>query len=250
MANHYTPRPFDANSFLPNLQVRRSLKAKRLRLSVKPGMIVLTVPERVSQAQAMAFFERHRAWAEAKLAELDARAGAPSRFAANATLPWRGREIPLVIIDEPRRHVSVRVEDTVLIALPNRLAANREATAARALFAWTKTWLSAEIARLSARHAPREGLHPREIRVKRMKTRWGSCGSRNDLNFNWLLAFAPETVLEYLVVHELCHIRERNHSPAFWSLVARHMPDYAEQRQWLRAHGSALMRRLDDPMRP
>jgi predicted metal-dependent hydrolase len=77
-----------------------------------------------------------------------------------------------------------------------------------------------------------------------MKTRWGSCGPRNDININWLLAFAPETVLEYVVVHELCHIRERNHSMAFWSLVAKHLSNYAQERRWLHAHGAGLMHRF------
>lgn len=246
MANDYSLGPRDSKPLPHALRMRQSAKAKRLRLSVKPGLIVLTVPDRVSRAQALAFFERHRVWAETRLAELSARAAALPRFADNSTLPWRGREIPLVIVEETRRHADVQVDDTVRIALPHSPADNREVAAARALFDWTKVWLRAEIARLCARHAAREGLFPREIRVKRMSTRWGSCGPRNDINFNWLLAFAPETVLEYVVVHELCHIRERNHSQAFWSLVARHLPDYAERRHWLRAHGSALMRRLDD----
>jgi predicted metal-dependent hydrolase len=77
-----------------------------------------------------------------------------------------------------------------------------------------------------------------------MTTRWGSCGPKGDININWLLALAPESVLEYVVVHEICHLRERNHSAAFWALVAQHLPHYAKERAWVKAHGGALMRRF------
>jgi hypothetical protein len=229
------------------IRVRRSGKAKRLRLSVRPGLIELVVPAGVAEAEALAFLDRHRAWAEGKLRELDAQAAqAPAApgFADRASLPWRGRDIPLRITEGPGRKVRVTVGEAVQIDLPAGLGEARDAVALRAFYAWVRPWLRGQAAALAARHAPRFGLHPREIRVKAMKTRWGSCGPKGDINLNWLLALAPEPVLEYVVVHELCHLRERNHAPAFWSLLAAHLPGYAQQRRWLRLHGAELMRRF------
>jgi predicted metal-dependent hydrolase len=137
------------------------------------------------------------------------------------------------------------VDEAVHIALPQGLAETRDEVALRAFYAWVRLWLSTRVAVLAGRHAERRNLHPREIRIKRMKTRWGSCGPRNDININWLLALAPESVLEYVVVHELCHISQRNHSPAFWSLLALHLPNWAEERRWLKLHGAQLMRRFN-----
>ncbi len=231
----------------PHLQIRRSARAKRLRLAVKPGLIELVIPHGIEEAQAIAFLNKHRTWAEDKLLEMNKRAiskpTVPS-FSESATIPWRGREIPLLIREGAGLRVSVAVDDSVCIALPRRLSGNRDDIAKRALYIWVQRWLHTQVSLLSEHHAPLHGLYPREIRIKRMKTRWGSCGPRGDINMNWLLAFAPEDVLEYVVVHELCHIRERNHSQAFWSLVASHFPDYAQQRQWLRSHGAELMRRF------
>jgi len=231
-----------------SVRIRRSGKAKRLRLSVKPGLIELVVPAGAEEAQALAFLDRHRAWAEGKLRELNAKAGATPAlpgFAANASLPWRGREVPLLVREAPGLKIRVAVDDeAVHISLPAGLGEARDDRALRAFYAWVRPWLCARVAVLAARHAPRFDLHPRDIRVKRMQTRWGSCGPRNDININWLLALAPEAVLEYVVVHELCHIRERNHAQAFWHLVARHLPGYAEERRWLRLHGAGLMRRF------
>ncbi|MCX7109117.1 MAG: SprT family zinc-dependent metalloprotease [Proteobacteria bacterium] len=230
------------------IQVRRSAKAKRLRLAVKPGLIELVIPRGIGESQAMAFLDKHRFWAEGKLLELNDRASRippVGNFASSPTLPWRGNEVPLIIREAPGLRVRVALDEAVHIALPEGLGEARDEVALRAFYAWVRRWLRGQVAVLAERHAPRCKLRPREIRVKRMKTRWGSCGPRNDMNINWLLALAPESVLEYVVVHELCHVSERNHSPAFWSLVAMHLPNYAEEKRWLKLHGAELMRRFN-----
>lgn len=85
----------------------------------------------------------------------------------------------------------------------------------------------------------------RKINIRPMKSRWGSCSSERNLCFNSLLDFVPDSVLDYVIVHELCHITEMNHSRAFWTLVKKYMPDYIENRNWLKANGSKLISRLD-----
>ena len=81
------------------------------------------------------------------------------------------------------------------------------------------------------------------ITVRDQKTRWGSCSARGNLNFNWRLILAPEPVLDYVVIHELAHRKEMNHSRRFWEIVEAVMPDYRNQRKWLREHGDQLMAR-------
>ena len=81
------------------------------------------------------------------------------------------------------------------------------------------------------------------ITVRDQKTRWGSCSGKGNLNFNWRLILAPEEVLDYVVVHELAHRREMNHSPRFWAVVEAVLPDYRKQRQWLKVNGERLMQR-------
>ena len=79
------------------------------------------------------------------------------------------------------------------------------------------------------------------IRIAAQKTRWGSCSSTGTLSFNWRLMLAPPQVLDYVVVHELCHLCEMNHSPAFWSLVGSILPDYKVRRKWLTDNGTGLL---------
>src|SRR5262249_27436570 len=85
------------------------------------------------------------------------------------------------------------------------------------------------------------GVRYERIAIRGQRTRWGSCSSRGTLSFNWPLALPPFPVVRYVVVHELCHLREPNHSPRFWALVAGRRPEWRAARDWLREHGEELL---------
>ena len=89
------------------------------------------------------------------------------------------------------------------------------------------------------------GVNYSRVTVRNQRTRWGSCSSRGSLNFNCLLMLAPEKCRDYVVVHELCHRKHMDHSPAFWAEVERAMPDYREWRDWLKEHESEIMMRME-----
>ena len=101
-----------------------------------------------------------------------------------------------------------------------------------------------DLPRRAARFAPLLGVSCGRITIRAQKSRWGSCSTRGNLNFNCLLMLCPEEVRDYVVVHELCHRKEMNHSRRFWLELARVLPEYEQQRQWLKANGSRLIRRL------
>ncbi len=84
------------------------------------------------------------------------------------------------------------------------------------------------------------GVRPRSTSVRSYRARWGSCSRHGDLSFNWKLLMAPAVICEHVVIHELCHLREHNHGPAFWRWVGRHDPDYRQHTAWLRQHGQTL----------
>jgi len=86
----------------------------------------------------------------------------------------------------------------------------------------------------------RLGVKYAQVRIKEQKTRWGSCSGKGNLNFNWKLVMAPSDIIDYVVVHELCHLIHMNHSRNFWNLVERELPDYRARKRWLRDHGAAL----------
>lgn len=98
----------------------------------------------------------------------------------------------------------------------------------------------------AAFYAGKMGISYGRITIRRQKTRWGSCSQSGNLNFNCLLMLAPPGVVDYVVVHELCHRIEMNHSPRFWELVGEVYPDYDRWKRWLKENGGRLMRMAEE----
>lgn len=92
--------------------------------------------------------------------------------------------------------------------------------------------------------APIVGVRYGRVTIRRQRTRWGSCSGKGNLNFNCLVMLMPPDVRDYIVVHELCHLLELNHSACFWTQVKRVLPDYKVQERWIKEHGAALIERL------
>jgi hypothetical protein len=97
------------------------------------------------------------------------------------------------------------------------------------------------VSAIAEEEAEQLGVAYKRIRIGGQRTLWGSCSPRGTLSFNWRLALAPVAVLDYVVVHEVCHLRVPNHSRRFWALVERRRPGWREQRDWLREHGPELL---------
>jgi hypothetical protein len=97
------------------------------------------------------------------------------------------------------------------------------------------------VAMLIDEEAPELGVAPKRIQIRDQRSRWGSCSTTGTLSFNWRLVLAPFDVLDYVVVHELCHMREPNHSGKFWQLVEARRPNWRAQRDWLDEHGGELL---------
>ena len=155
----------------------------------------------------------------------------------------------------PRAEIMRFVESEEAWIEPHIALMRRKILAAEARRAQAPRFTDAEIRGLAERalelipprvahFAPLVGVTFGRITVRAQRTRWGSCSSSGNLNFNCLLALVPPTVLDYVVVHELCHRLEMNHSPRFWQEVGRVMPDYEEHKKWLRENGAALIERL------
>lgn len=210
--------------------LRHSTRARRLSLRVSglDGAVTLTVPRGVSEAEALRFARSREEWLRRALASQPECVG----IAEGATLPVEGA--PRRIAAGTGRQVRLG-EDTLHVPGP------AETLAAR-LRAWLKARARDRLAAASDIHAARLGLGYSRLTLRDTRSRWGSCSARGGLSYSWRLILAPPDVLDYVAAHEVAHLAEMNHSPAFWAVVARLRPDYEAPRVWLRREGAALHR--------
>ncbi len=225
-------------------RLRRSARARRLRLTVQAAGVEVVAPVRLREPEIVRFVEQHRHWLLAKVSRLRrtlaAHPGQP-RLADGGRIPYRGRPVELRIGPAAGARTLVRYQDGFEVELPERVPdGEREAAIEAALGHWLRRQARLDALRLIERHGPPHRLIPRGLRIKDQKQIWGSCSARGLINLNWRLILAPEPVFEYVVVHELCHLRIRNHQREFWRLVAQVLPDFEPQRRWLRANGHLL----------
>ncbi len=155
-------------------------------------------------------------------------------------IPLRGSERSAVLFAEEKSAWIARNVAKLQNVAPRATASEKSAYQKR-LEAPYKKAAADYFPKRAAYYAPLLGVTYSRITIRDQKTRWGSCSSKGTLSFNWRLMLAPPKILDYVVVHELCHLREMNHSPRFWALVASILPDYKESRKWLKENGNSLI---------
>ena len=219
----------------PAVEIRESRRARRLRLIVsadEPPQLV--VPVGTSRRAIRRMLRDNSAWMERKTAELRRREARRPKLglAVPGSVPLVGNMVP-VRWDAERRAVARLSEGALLVG------GEREA-AADAIERWYRREARERIGAVVEDGAEALGVKPKRISVRDQRTRWGSCSSAGALSFSWRLLLMPFDVLDYVVVHELCHLRRMDHSPAFWKHVAAARPGYERHIRWLRTHGPEL----------
>ena len=206
-----------------------------LRMTVHPdGTVRVSVPWHVPDAEAVGFVMARVPWMRSRVEAIrNAPRPAPTHFETGDTVRVLGQTVPLRII-ETESPSPPRIEDGTLL-LPVR-PGGTESERRTVLAVWLRGRLTETLSRLLARWTAAMGEAPVRWDLRRMKSRWGSCASRKRfIRFNLQLAEQPVECIEYVVVHELAHLSVQNHSPAFWSVVARHLPNWRVLRKRLNA---------------
>ncbi|MFB2531095.1 M48 family metallopeptidase [Paracoccus sp. p3-h83] len=209
------------------LTLRRSARARRfsLRVSRLDGRVMLTLPTRASEAEALAFARSKADW----LRQMQAAAPVGRYLADGQMLPVEG--VARRLTPAPLR--VPRIEGEALLVPAGR-------DPGPVVQAWLRQLARTRLIAACDRHAARLGRRIAAVSLRDTRSRWGSCTHDGRLMFSWRLILAPPEVLDYVAAHEVAHLAEMNHSPAFWAVVARLMPDYARHRDWLRRHGAGL----------
>jgi hypothetical protein len=225
-------------------RLRRSARRRTIAIEIDPreGLLVHS-PARVDVDGLRRFLLQKADWILATTAKLDqARARAPVvSWESGSRVPLRGGEVTLRVQPGAARPAVSLDAEGMLVCTPHEDGLVPAGERVRALVVgWLREHAAEVVAARVQAYLPRLAVQPRTVRVREQKRRWGSCSAGGALNFNWRLILAPAEVLDYVVVHELCHLKELNHSPRFWAEVAGILPAYREPRAWLRNNSLLL----------
>lgn len=219
-------------------RLSRSPRRKRLGLVVTEKGAEVRIPQRCAERHGHQFLRDNIAWVREQLRGLEHRqAQVPEHhFAFGARFPWLGKPLEL---DRAACAADAGIRDGYL----QLYCRAREPDEEQIQSALQKLYQREALATLSEKSryfASLLGLEFSSVKVRRTRSKWGHCTIRGELQYNWLVCLAPEPVVDYLVIHEVCHLRHHNHSRAFWDLVASLCPDYRTLRRWLKENGHRL----------
>jgi predicted metal-dependent hydrolase len=218
-------------------EVRRSDRRRTLGLTVeRDGRLVLSAPPRVASVQLERFAKEKRFWIYQKLTTKEVLPPAlpPRRFVTGEGFPYLGRSYRLQLVAD--LDVPVKLEGG-RFKMRRSETTNGRTNMVRWYAAHAQPWLTARV----ERYAGRARVVPGAVTVQDLGFRWGSCGRGDRLYFHWRSILLPPRIVEYIVVHELVHVREPHHTPEFWRAVERIMPDWDQRRHWLAERGHQFM---------
>lgn len=220
------------------VEVRRHPGARRLTLRVSrtSRAVIVTIPVQCDLDEAGSFLSRHIDWVRERLDSLPD----PVPFRDGAAMPLRGEPHRVVFTGE----TSTRIVKTVAVEghRPQIHVPGDAEFAPRRLRDWLCEEAKSDLETRVSFHARRLGLKAKRIGVRDQTSRWGSCSTTGVLSFSWRLVLAPPVILDYVAAHEVAHLKEMNHGPRFWALVAKTMPDLDHAKRWLQIYGLDLHR--------
>lgn len=231
------PSIIEVDGEIVPLLFSRNLKAKRYRLFIdRLGRPRVTIPRRGTQHYAADFVERHRPWLVEQLRKFRNRS-ASNLWTEGTLVLFRGVHWPLVKLVEAGRSFTVRLGNEVIsLSSVTNGAGDWRAGVELHLRRLATAELPLRVRELATAH----GCAVQKISVRNQRSRWGSCSRQGHVSLNWRLVQVPPEVRDYIILHELMHLREMNHSPRFWKHVAAVCPGYRESEAWLRKNPGLL----------
>lgn len=216
----------------------RSVRRKRLGLVVTERGAEVRIPQRCAERHGHQFLRDNIQWVRAQLQSAAQRQSQvpDHHFAFGSHFPWLAASLEL---DRAICAADAGIRGGY-IQLYCRSRVPDEGQVQSALQKLYQREALALLTEKSRNFAAQLGLEFTSVKVRRTRSKWGHCTIRGELQYNWLVCLAPEAVVDYLVIHEVCHLQHHNHSRAFWTLVERLCPDYRNLRRWLKENGHQL----------
>jgi len=224
-------------------EVIRSPRRKTVGICVKPDQTVqVAIPKRFPLAKVDALVCGKADWIRRKLSQYkDIQAQyQPKQYASGEIFTYLGHDYRLQVVEGAETPVILR-QGVLRVGVPHNLSPEqRRSSVARTLEAWFREQALCHLEERSAWFASQMHVTPASVGIKSYRSRWGSCHADGRIYFNWRIIMASPSIVDYVVVHELCHLVHHNHSPDYWSLVESVMPEYRDAKCWLKQHGHGL----------
>lgn len=227
----------EANGF--KAQISRTARAKTASITVEKGLVTITVPKLLATERIEQILKDKRQWVMDKIALHDElTTSGDKEFISGEAMPYLGRHYRLKVHAGNFEPVKL-VQGRLVVTVP--MGSARPNLVREALVGWYKRHALLKLKEKVRRYAKVMNVSPKSVNIKTFKSRWGSCNPKGDLDFNWIIMMAPNRVVDYVVIHELSHLKQLDHSPLFWREVERVMPDYMEYKLWLKENAARLV---------
>ena len=219
----------------------RSAKRRSISIEISNAQVIVRAPFFVAAFDLDKFVRTKSLWVQKKIVQQAKQINAiPQRpYTTDSKLPFLGQPLTLVINRHAQANV-VRLGEQLLIGLSSRSRLADEEQARRLVSLWYQREALYFLTLKTDAVVRTLGLKYTSIAIKVTRSKWGHCTATGGLQYNWHILLAPEPIVDYLVAHEVCHLRHHNHSLAFWQLVASLCPDYKKHRAWLKVNGLQL----------
>lgn len=226
----------DGHGFIA--EIVRTQRRKTADIRVEDGAVTVVVPKDTSLEKIDQLLAGKRQWIREKmLLHREVSPASRKQYVSGEAFSYLGRNYRLKVERGPFAPVKL-VNGHLVVTAPS--GSEQPHIIRNALIRWYKHQADKKLREKVDRYAPIVGVEPHGVGIKFFKSRWGSCTVKGRVEFNWKIMLAPNRMVDYVVVHELCHLKQHDHSPAFWREVERVMPDYAQCREWLKDNAVKL----------
>ena len=216
------------------IEVLRTDRKKTVSIYFEDNLVKVSVPRFLSENLIRDLITKRTSWIESKLKEKSEKyISKPNEYESGEIFSYLGRNYRLKVVTGDR--ASIKMKNGYLVATTLDTVAEKNQIKPL-LEDWYQSHAEIILKEKTKRLARIVGVTPKSVSVRDYKSRWGSCSNRGEINFNWKIILAPHQVVDYVVVHELCHLLEHNHSSRYWKHVEQHVPDWRERRDWLKTH--------------
>jgi predicted metal-dependent hydrolase len=222
--------------------IARSPRRRSISIEIRKAQVVVRAPMGAAQSLLMNFLHEKAAWVRAKISEQQQTLAIqpdPRSYTQGSSIPFMDETLSLVLGRGPRAAIT-RIDQHLHLLLSSRSRMSDDAQIRQLLSRWYQQQALNILAQKTMRLTQSLALVCTQVTIKATRSKWGHCTSRGAIQYNWQILLAPEAIVDYLVAHEVSHLRHHNHSAEFWALVASVCPTFKADRAWLKAEGAHL----------